>query len=217
MRVSVEIAAAADDEAIRGLLKRQPFPAVSPWPSSASRALRSDVRSPVRIRWYSWRAPTIGKWSASRADRCATSTSMAGPSESAISVNCESTSAFAGAGWFRAGSRSWPRSTGAIRSRPTWCRSPKAAMRPGTSWFGSGARRFPNFMRSRVTHARVVVASPTDDRRGPTARTWLPGSIEQIPEIVEFLRAEGARRQLFPVWSAAMLRDLSASASASVI
>ena len=44
-----------------------------------------------------------------------------------------------------------------------------------------------------------------------------PGSIEQMPEIVEFLRAEGARRQLFPVWTVAMLRDLGASASAWAI
>jgi hypothetical protein len=35
-----------------------------------------------------------------------------------------------------------------------------------------------------------------------------PGSIEQLPDIVEFLEAQGSRRHLFPVWSSDMLRHL---------
>ena len=36
----------------------------------------------------------------------------------------------------------------------------------------------------------------------------MAGSFDQVPEIVRFLRTEGSRRQLFPVWTEDTLRNL---------
>lgn len=42
----------------------------------------------------------------------------------------------------------------------------------------------------------------------PGSEEIVPGSPEQITEIVQFLRASGTRRQLFPVWTEQRLRQL---------
>ena len=68
-------------------------------------------------------------------------------------------------------------------------------------------RSFPQF---RGVARYRTLALPTRKSKRPVKAIGEigPGSTEQLPEIVRFLRAEGPRRQLFPVWTEASLRSL---------
>ncbi|HTH26032.1 MAG TPA: hypothetical protein VL919_13025, partial [Vicinamibacterales bacterium] len=207
MRVSVEIAAAADDEAIRGLLKRQPIPgrvtlAFEREPSFAIGCAvtgenpvvlvaRSDDRQVVGVAcrsvrhvYVNGRPERIGYLGQLRIDerfrgRWLVSRGFAQLAEI---------------------DRSDPLpaylvsiAEGSDEAREVLVRKRRAS--------------FPEFHDVAEYHTLALSL-----HRARTSRAdrddMVPGSIEQIPEIVEFLRAEGARRQLFPVWSVAMLRDL---------
>lgn len=53
-----------------------------------------------------------------------------------------------------------------------------------------------------------TLAIRTDRSVRPTSNQIVAGSLEQVPEIVRFLRTEGSRRQFFPVWTEEALRNL---------
>ncbi len=70
-------------------------------------------------------------------------------------------------------------------------------------------RAFPAF--HEVAKYRTLALSlgrPRRRRAGEAVVT--AGSADQLPEFCRFLRTEGARRQFFPVWSEERLRDLAA-------
>ncbi|HYS52341.1 MAG TPA: hypothetical protein VER58_01090 [Thermoanaerobaculia bacterium] len=84
-----------------------------------------------------------------------------------------------------------------------------------------GRRSFPNFhevaryctLAIPLTRSRSAgPPSPRFAGRGPSRRRGegqiTAGSLDQVPEIVRFLRTEGSRRQLFPVWTEDALRNL---------
>jgi hypothetical protein len=208
MRLSVEIAAAADDEAIRGLLKRQPIPgrvtlAFEREPSFAIGCAvtgenpvvlvaRSDDRQVVGVAcrsvrhvYVNGRPERIGYLGQLRIDerfrgRWLVSRGFAQLAEI---------------------DRSDPLpaylvsiAEGSDQARQVLVRKRRAS--------------FPEFHDVAEYHTLALSLHRARTTSRADSDDMVPGSIEQIPEIVEFLRAEGARRQLFPVWSVAMLRDL---------
>ena len=68
-----------------------------------------------------------------------------------------------------------------------------------------GRRRFPSFY---PVAAYCTFAMPA--RRGATVPGVESASASNIPAIVRFLQAAGARRQFYPVWTAARLQALAA-------
>jgi hypothetical protein len=63
------------------------------------------------------------------------------------------------------------------------------------------------------TKRRPLTLHPLPARRGEgrgegQGENIMAGSLDQVPEIVAFLRTEGSRRQLFPVWTEEALRNL---------
>jgi hypothetical protein len=67
-------------------------------------------------------------------------------------------------------------------------------------------RTFPDF-REVARYCTLAI------RTGKSARATqnnqiMAGSLDQVPEIVRFLRTEGSRRQLFPVWTESQLANL---------
>ena len=67
-------------------------------------------------------------------------------------------------------------------------------------------RSFPEFCE---VARYCTLALPLPARRGEgRGEGIMAGSLDQVPEIVRFLRTEGSRRQLFPVWTEEALRNL---------
>ncbi|MDQ6802468.1 MAG: hypothetical protein M3041_16760 [Acidobacteriota bacterium] len=65
-------------------------------------------------------------------------------------------------------------------------------------------RSFPDFREV----ARYCTLAIRTGRSARATQTIMAGSLDQVPEIVRFLRTEGSRRQLFPVWTESQLLHL---------
>ena len=204
MKVSVEIAAPADDEAIRGLLKRQPIPG--------------------RVTLTFEREPSFAIGCAVTGENPVVLVARADDGQ-VVGVACRSArNVFVNGRHERIGYLGQLRIDERFRGR--WLVARGFAqlakidqMDPVPAYLASIAdgsdeasailvrkRRasFPAFHEVAQYHTLAI----TVQHRSVADRDVVRGSIEQLPEIVEFLRAEGSRRQLFPVWSVETLREL---------
>ena len=69
-------------------------------------------------------------------------------------------------------------------------------------------RSFPNFHEVARYRTLAIKLRPLPPGEGRGERQIMAGSLDQVPEIVRFLRTEGSRRQLFPVWTEEALTNL---------
>ena len=69
-------------------------------------------------------------------------------------------------------------------------------------------RSFPRFCEV-ARYRTLAIPLRRPKRMLPGAEEIVPASADQVPDIVRFLRVEGSRRQLFPVWTEQKLSSLA--------